>query len=152
MPGQCRKFYHYFIFIVSITLNCLPYLCACLLFSGTKLTVFGKSVQRWTNDVVIIADIGMLLAFGECQILVLMIINSGEEREVPLWERRLSFSNSSVHFYCNRKYGFLASIINFVIQPAYIWGSSAFSSRDSSHNTNPFSSCNQDPLWQPPCQ
>lgn len=26
-----------------------------------------------------------------------------------------------------------------------------FSSRDSSHNINPFSSSNQSPLWQPPC-
>lgn len=82
--------------------------------------MFGKSVQRSTNDVIIIADIGMLLAFGECQILVLTIIHLGEERKVPLWERLLSFGDSSVHFYCNRKYGFLASIINFIIQPAYI--------------------------------
>lgn len=135
MARQCRKFYHYLIFIVSIALNCLPYLHACVLLSRMKLTMFGKSVQRWTNDVVIIADIGMLLAFGECQILVLTIIHLGEEWKVPLWERLLSFVDNSVHFCCRNMASWLQllalSFSLLIFEEARL-----FSSRDLSHNIN----------------
>lgn len=135
MARQCRKFYPYLIFIVSIALNCLPYLHACVLLSRMKLTMFGKSVQRWTNDVVLIADIGMLLAFGECQILVLTIIHLGEEWKVPLWERLLSFVDNSVHFCC-RNMASWRQLLALSFSLLIFEEARLFSSRDLSHNIN----------------
>lgn len=127
-------------------------LFSCLLFSGMKLTMFWKLVQRWTNDIVIIADVRHVVGiwwrsdtnFNKNKFLGGMRIPQ-LVKGCCVWE---------IFVPCRYHCWLLLQVeweiwpvcfITFTMQPVNIWESSDFSRRNS-HYIKPLSSCNLGPF------